>query len=78
MIVNLANQLIDPLTLILGITAVFFVIYGGLLYLFAGGDEKRIRAARATIANVVIGVIIIELSFQIVRFAVGIGFSIWK
>lgn len=48
---------------------VFFVmlLMGGLRYLTAGGDEKSITAARQTLTNAFIGLIIVVASFVVAQ-----------
>jgi len=50
---------------IAGMIAVLFLIYGGFLYLTAGGDAERVTKAKTTIINAVIGIIVIALAFAI-------------
>ncbi len=62
------------LTTIVGIIAAIFLIVGGLMYITAGGDQNRIAAAKATLTNAVIGIIIILLAnsiIYIIRMALG-------
>jgi hypothetical protein len=75
-IVAIANQLLPLVLLIVGVVAVFMIILGGLRYLMSGGDEKRVKEARATIINAFIGIILVVLSLQITHFAVAIGNTI--
>lgn len=48
--------------------AVLFLILGGLQYITAAGNEKRVETAKNTILYAVIGLIVILLSFVIVAF----------
>lgn len=52
-----------------GVT-LLFLIYGGFLYIFSGGDEERAEKARGTIFNALIGLVIIILSYVVVSFVV--------
>jgi hypothetical protein len=72
-IVTLANNAISLILLIIGIVAVFYLIFAGFQYLTAGGDADKVKKARAGIVNAVIGIVIILSAFLIVRFAVSIG-----
>lgn len=49
------------------ILAVIMLIYGGLRYIMAGGNEDSAKAGRQAIFNALIGIIIIVLSFIVVR-----------
>jgi heme/copper-type cytochrome/quinol oxidase subunit 2 len=49
-----------------GAVAVLFIIFGGLKYVTAAGNEKQTESAKATLTAAVIGIIIILLSGVIV------------
>lgn len=53
-----------------GIIAFLFVLFGGFLYLTAGGDAARAETGRKYITNAFIGIVIILLSFAVVRFVI--------
>lgn len=64
------------LTGVIGVIAVIFLIIGGLMYITAGGDQNRIVAAKATLTNAVIGIIIILLAnaiIWVIGLALGVG-----
>jgi hypothetical protein len=50
-----------------GIVAVVFVIYGGIQYIISQGEPDRIRGARTTIINALVGLVIVILSTAIVN-----------
>lgn len=52
---------------IAGLVAVLFLIIGGFRFITAGGNEAAAESAKKIITNSVIGVIVIILSFVIVR-----------
>jgi hypothetical protein len=64
------NQLIDNITnWILGISgsiAVLFIIIAGLRYITAHGDSKQAEAAKVTLRNAIVGLVIIVLAYVIV------------
>lgn len=51
--------------MIAAIIAVLYLIFGGFLYLTAGGDAERVTKAKTTIVNAVIGIVVIALAFAI-------------
>ena len=53
---------------ILGLIAVVFLIYAGVLMVTAGGNEEQVKKAKKIITYAVIGIVIILLSFTIVQF----------
>lgn len=63
-------QLIQLALLVGGIIAFLFVLYGGFVYLTAGGDAARATTGRTIIINALIGIIIIFLSLALVRFVI--------
>lgn len=72
-VVNNANaseilvRIINILLAVAGLIAVVFLIVGGFRYITAGGNEETAEAAKKTITNSIIGIVIILLSFVIVR-----------
>ena len=53
---------------ILGLVAVAFLIYAGILMVTAGGNDEQITKARKVIMYAVVGIVIILLSWTIVTF----------
>ena len=51
---------------IVGILSVGFIIYGGIQYITARGDEEQASAGKKTLTNAIIGLIIVVLSYTIV------------
>lgn len=66
---GLAN-ILNFVLLIAGLLAFFYVLYGGFVYLTAGGDASKADTGRKIIINALIGVILIFISFSLVRFIV--------
>lgn len=50
-----------------GAIAVIYLIYGGLLYITAGGDAEKATKGRTALINAIIGIIIIALAILIVQ-----------
>lgn len=57
-----------------GLVFFFMLLFGGIRYLSAGGDEKAASAARGTLTNAFIGLIIVVAAFLITQLL----FSIFK
>jgi hypothetical protein len=70
-LLSLIFNIIRYLLGFLGVVAVIILIYGGFLWMTAKGDEERVRKAKKTIINGLIGLIIILLSYAIVSFVMG-------
>lgn len=46
---------------------IFFLIWGGILWITSGGDKTKLQAARNRIIYAIIGLVIVFLSFLIVN-----------
>ena len=55
---------------LLGIVALCLILYGGYVWMTAGGDEERIGQAKKILVNSVIGLIIILSAYAIVSFVI--------
>ena len=65
------TRLINYFLGILGLIAVAFLIYAGVLMVTAAGNDEKITKAKSIITYSVIGIIIIILSWSIVKFVTG-------
>lgn len=73
---HLVEGIMPTLMLVAGSLALFYILYAGILYITAGGDANRVKTARATILNAMIGIVVILSSFTIIRMAVSAGTEI--
>jgi hypothetical protein len=55
---------------VLGILFLAFVIYAGIAWMTAAGDEDKIRKAKGTLTTGIIGMVIILAAFSIAQFVV--------
>jgi len=55
----------------LGIIAVIMVIYGGILYITAAGNQENIDKGKKIIMYAIVGIVIILLSFALVYTVLG-------
>ncbi len=62
------GNIVTVILIVVGILAVVYLIYGGILYLTAGGDAEKASKGRVAITNAIIGVVIILLSLAIYQF----------
>ncbi|MFA6493386.1 MAG: pilin [Patescibacteria group bacterium] len=51
-----------------GMLAVVYLIYGGILYITAGGDAEKATKGRTALVNAIIGIVIILLALVIVSY----------
>ena len=69
-LMSIVTNIVNVLLIIVGILAVIYLIYGGVLYLTAGGDAEKAGKGRTAITNAIIGIIIIVLSLAIYNFVI--------
>jgi hypothetical protein len=55
---------------LLGLIAVIMILYGGFIWLTAGGNEDKVDSAKKIISSAAIGLVIILISWAIVNFVV--------
>ena len=70
---RLALRIVNFFLGFLGILAVIMVIYGGVTYVTAAGNDESIGNAKNIIMYALIGIIVILLSFAIVNTILGAG-----
>lgn len=64
---DLVIRIINILLSVAGLIAVLFIIIGGFQYITSGGNEELAERGKKNLQNAIIGVVIIILSFVIVR-----------
>lgn len=64
----LLSNIVNYILLFAAAIAVLFLIIGGVKYIVSQGNEKAVESSKHTILYAVIGLLIIILSFVIVRF----------
>ena len=64
---SLIIQVVNILLLVAASVAVIFLIVGGYRYVMAHGNEEGTEAAKKTLSGAVLGLIVIVLSFAVVR-----------
>jgi len=67
---EIVSQVINILSLVVGVVAVVMIIVGGLKYITSGGDSGNVTGAKNTILYAVVGLIVVALAQVIVRFVV--------
>jgi len=65
----IANVLLSNVLLIVGVVAVFALILAGMRFIIASGNPEKAKAARDSVIQVIIGVIVVVSVFSIIRFA---------
>lgn len=54
----------------LGLIAVIFILYGGFVWMTAGGNEEKVSKAKKVIGAAVVGLIVVLVAWAIVIFVV--------
>ncbi|HMT18630.1 MAG TPA: hypothetical protein PKD20_04425 [Candidatus Saccharibacteria bacterium] len=67
---NLVKNVINIISLVVGIAAVVMIIIGGLRYVTSNGDSGQVGNAKNTILYAVVGLVVVALAQVIVRFVV--------
>lgn len=66
----LIGKLIQALLGVVGIVFLVYTVYGGILYMTAGGDDTKVLKAKKMIMTSVIGVIIIVAAYSLTSFVI--------
>jgi hypothetical protein len=67
---NLAKEIVNIFSIIVGAASVVMIIYGGFRYITSGGDSSRVGNAKNTLIYAVVGLIIVALAQVIVQFVI--------
>lgn len=65
---GLIGRLIQAILGILGIVFVILIIYAGVLYMTAAGDDEKVKKAKNLMIQAVIGIVIIVAAYAISSF----------
>lgn len=67
---QIVSQIINILSLAVGVVAVVMIIIGGFKYVTSGGDSGNVTGAKNTILYAVVGLVVVALAQVIVQFVV--------
>lgn len=65
---EIVGTIINVVLGFMGIVLLFYLIYGGFLWMTSGGESKGVDAAKKMIQNAIIGLVIIVSSYAISSF----------
>ncbi len=65
------NNVVNFLSIAIGIAAVLMIVIGGLRFITSGGDANKVTGAKNTIVYALIGLVIVVLAKTIVFFVIG-------
>jgi cytochrome bd-type quinol oxidase subunit 2 len=60
-------RIVDFFLLFLGLIAVIMIIYGGITYVTAAGNEEKVGKAKKIIMYAIVGIVIVLISFALVN-----------
>lgn len=69
---QIVGRLVSALLGLFGALFLVLIIYGGVQYMLAGGDEKKVQGARQTILNAIIGMVVVALSYAIAYYVINL------
>ncbi len=64
---TLFSNIVQAVTALAAVALFVMLLVGGFNFLLSGGDQKKIEAARGTITNAVIGIVVIVSAYVILR-----------
>jgi hypothetical protein len=65
---DLFRNVINGALMFVGVAAVVMIIYGGIMFINSGGDQKKTAEARKILTFAILGVILVLGSFAIIYF----------
>ncbi|MBI2598717.1 hypothetical protein HYW40_00645 [Candidatus Curtissbacteria bacterium] len=66
-IVDVMRNIIRFILIVAFIIAFIMLIVGGIRWMMAGGDEKAVEKARGTITSALIGMVVVLVSFALIK-----------
>jgi len=75
---DLVARIANIFAILAGVIAFFYLIFVGILYITAGNSPDQSKRALAGLINVIIGIIIIALSYVIIRVVGNFAITIFK
>lgn len=63
---DLVEKVVGWVSIIIGLLAFFYLIYGAILYITAGGNPESAKKGQQTILYAIIGIVIAVLAYTIV------------
>lgn len=67
-VMDIIVRVVNAALSFLGVFLIGFIIYGGYMWMFSGGNQERVDKARKILINSVIGAVIVLMAFAISQF----------
>jgi hypothetical protein len=68
---RLMGNIIEILLSISGVLALIFILYAGIQYIVSEGNDSKVKSAKDTIQNAVIGLFLAAIAYLVVDFVAG-------
>jgi hypothetical protein len=65
---TIIGNVISGLLGIFGALFLILIMWGGVQWMFAGGEPAKVKAAQATLSNAILGMLVVAASYAIVNF----------
>lgn len=69
---ELVYYVVNTLISLAGLVAIFYVVWGGAQMLLSAGAPDKVQAAKQTIWNAILGLVLVLMAYLIVSFVVGL------
>jgi thioredoxin 1 len=70
-ITQVAGGFFNNVSIVIGVAALFGIIFAGIMMITAGGDDAKFKKAKLTILYIVIGIVIYVLGFSVLGYLRG-------
>jgi ABC-type Fe3+ transport system permease subunit len=67
---SLVSQVVNVLSVVVGIVATIMIMLGGFKYVTSNGDSNQISSAKNTILYAIVGIVVVVFAQVIVRFVI--------
>ena len=67
---GILDKIINLVSIIIGVVAVFAIIVAGFMFITSGGDSAKINTAKNTILYVIIGLVIVAIAQLVESFII--------
>ncbi len=68
----LIPRAINLMLFIVGILAIFMLIWGGIRYVISGGNQEKVKDAKNTILYAIIGLVVAILGYAVINWVISI------
>jgi len=69
-LMSTVGTIVNTILIIIGVLAVFYLVWGGVMYVTSGGDSEKAAKGRTAITNAIIGIVIIMVSLLLYNYVI--------